>query len=238
LRKLQTIGFDYDDGKYIHLLTVIYKPKIEKYGRSFTCHVDALVIDAILNVKDGFSKYDLETTFNFKSIYAMRLYELMYAQKKEITYTIDYLREMFCVGKKYKETKDFIKYTVETAKIEIDKSNSDRGFSYKKNLGKYGKIESITFYPLKSEKLVVEQLMKTTSLRFDVEKHVIEYLKNNFSFTNDTFNTHRQVFKDARKADVDILNLAAIIKARDGIKNPIGYVINAIKQATENNIKK
>lgn len=237
LKKLQQKIFTYEDDEIIELISLIYKVSVVKNKGVFICNVDNRIIQAILNFNKGFSKYDLAITFQFKSVYAMRLYELMYSQSKSVTYSIDYLREMFAIGTKYKETKDFIRYTIEPAKKEIDNSESTKGFTYALNTGKYNKIESITFTPTKTIEVEVKELMKTTSLRFDIDKHILKYLKENFGFQDVELKNNRELFREADKY-IDIMNLLASINAKkDKLKNPKGYIINSLRKSITNKQK-
>jgi plasmid replication initiation protein len=57
---------------------------------------------------------------SFKSQFSMRFYELLSNQKTPLIYSIEQLKEMFCVTDKYERINDFIRYVVDAAKKELD----------------------------------------------------------------------------------------------------------------------
>lgn len=52
----------------------------------------------------------------------MRFYELLSNQKTPLIYSIEQLKEMFCVTDKYERINDFIRYVVDAAKKSLMKS--------------------------------------------------------------------------------------------------------------------
>lgn len=62
----------------------------------------------------------------FKSVYAMRFYELMSGQTKPLFVPLDGpdgLRERFCLQGKYERVNDFKRYVIDAAKKELDESS-------------------------------------------------------------------------------------------------------------------
>lgn len=59
---------------------------------------------------------------SFKSQFSMRFYELLSNQKTPLIYSIEQLKEMFCVADKYERINDFIRYVVDAAKKSLMKS--------------------------------------------------------------------------------------------------------------------
>ena len=105
--------------EYIHgsgYVELCFDPKLKPY---------------LLQLKDHFTQYSLDTVLHFKSIYAIRLYEILkkeaqiverYQKKKsfEKEFTYEFLREAFGIGKKeYAKFNDFKRKTIEPAVTEI-----------------------------------------------------------------------------------------------------------------------
>jgi plasmid replication initiation protein len=89
--------------------------------------------------------YELGNVGGLKSVYGIRLYELLVQYKAigERTIKIKYLREILCLGAKYKAMKDFKKYIIESAMKEINEQ-TDLRISYE-NIKRGRSIISLHF---------------------------------------------------------------------------------------------
>jgi len=224
----------YDDDKEWEVLRVIQMPKILKYESIVTFTLQPKIYEVFLNFAKGFSKYRFQIAMNLKSIYAMRIYELIGGQKKNITYSIEHLKEMFKIQDKYRLTTDFIKRVIDVAQKELDK-NSDVSFEYKTN--KTGrKITSITFHPITIPENVDEELkQKKLSQSFldanlnTQEQHRLSTTP--FNFTQKELNNNLDTFRLAKMSGVNLLSFLQNIekKVATQANNPQGYVIQSLK---------
>lgn len=99
-------GAEYEDDKIWFYTAIIEHPKIEKGTGIATFHVYDPIWRAALDFTKGFKKYELITAMKFKSVYAMRFYELMSGQTQPLFVSLegsDGLRERFCLTRKYEE---------------------------------------------------------------------------------------------------------------------------------------
>lgn len=228
---------EYEDENEIVGFPLIMNYKVDKKGETVTWQCYSMMVDAIVNFAKGFRKYELKTAIEFNSVYAMRFYELMSGQKSPLTFTIDHLKAMFKLDNKYKENKDFFKKVIDVAKKELDKK-SPYSFEYKIN--KQGKkFHSITFYPtfkeeFRDEILAQQELQKQISIRWDLDRATINYLKEVFLFDEKEIRQHIELFKEANNTFDLILFLSNkktyILKA----KNPKGYLITILKKELKN----
>lgn len=228
---------EYEDENEIVGFPLIMNYKVDKKGETVTWQSYSMMVDAIVNFAKGFRKYELKTAIEFNSVYAMRFYELMSGQKSPLTFTIDHLKAMFKLDNKYKENKDFFKKVIDVAKKELDKK-SPYSFEYKIN--KQGKkFHSITFYPtfkeeFRDEILAQQELQKQISIRWDLDRATINYLKEVFLFDEKEIRQHIELFKEANNTFDLILFLSNkktyILKA----KNPKGYLITILKKELKN----
>lgn len=233
LLSLQKKIFTFEDDESWQSISIIAFPKIKKRSSLISFQVDNRVWDCCLDFSKGFRKYELVTAMNFKSTYSMRFYELLSGQKTKLIYTIDQLKEMFMVADKYKLTADFIRYVVDPAKKELDESSP---YSFEWSANKEGrKIVSLNFYPIykpenRDTELYKQELQKQTSLSWDLNKQVLDYLKDSIGFTPKELKNNRDLFITAQMELPDILGELAILKAkaRDK-KNPKGWIINALR---------
>lgn len=233
LNRLKKKEITYEDNDIWASLTIIAFPKIVKYSDTVTFTVDNMIHNALLNFSKGYRKYELTTAMQFESIYAMRFYELMSGQKQPITYSIENLKEMFQIQDKYERVNDFKKYVLDIAIRELDRC-SPYTFTYKMN--KTGRsFTSVTFFPkyqpqFRDSELDKKDLQKQISPAWDLPKNVLSYLKNSFGIDTKGIKQNIDLFKLASER-FDLIQFMANIKPRaNRAKNPIGYLINAIKK--------
>ncbi|RRJ86677.1 RepB family plasmid replication initiator protein [Paenimyroides tangerinum] len=228
--------FEYEDDRTWELISVISEPKIDKYEENTTFRINSKIVGAFLDFSKGFSKYELVTAMKFESVYSMRFYELLSGQKKPISYSIDKLKIMFKIEDKYQDRpSDFIKYVVTPAKKELDKSAP---YSFEYIPIKQGrKIVSIKFYPVyqpsnRDGSIEAKKLQKSTSLRFDLDKIIIDYLKQNYVFSEEEIQNNRELFISAvNSKDFDLLYFLSEQRVNASTKkNPKGWIINSIKK--------
>lgn len=238
----------YETPDAIEGFPLIQRFKVDKRGETVTWQVPHEIVDVIVNFAKGFRKYELKTAMEFESVYAMRFYELLSGQKNPLTYTIEQLKDMFKIQDKYKLTADFLRYVIEPAKKELDEK-SPYSFEYKIN--KSGrKFHSITFIPkfqpqYQDEDLEHNRLQQQLSSRWTLSKQEIDYLHNNFGFTEEEIRKNMDTFKDVL-AVTDLLNELARIKAKvneintkgKGIANVKGYVITSLRNTVTRIVEK
>jgi hypothetical protein len=218
LKKLESKSFEYEDDEMWTIIRIIEKPVFHKNDLVVSFGVDHRVYDALLDFSKGYRKYELKTAFEFNSSYAMRMYELMSGQKQPLTYTIDTIRIMFGVEKKYKLNADFIKRCIENPKKELDKK-SPYSFTYKINyLGR--KSNSITFYPVfkpesRDENIEQHDLQKSVSVSWDLDRAIINYLKESFFFTDEGIKNNIKLFKEAQQK-FDLIYELSLLKVGAG----------------------
>ena len=221
-------AYDYVSVPFINAVKIKNKTGIATFRMS------ELIYKAFADFTKGFRKLEFELTLSFTSIYSIRLYELMAGQKEPLTYTIDYLKEIFCIENKYQnKPTDFIKRVIVPAKKELD-AKSSYTFEYKIN--KKGRAyHSITFYPIyqpqfRNEDLEEKSLQKQLSISWILDKNTKDYLKYNFEFTDKEIKQNLSLFERANK-ELDLVEFASKIKIKiRNISNPKGYLINAIKR--------
>jgi plasmid replication initiation protein len=233
LDDLESKAFYYEDDKEWEKLRIIQMPNVNKYEGIATFKVQPKIYTALLDFSKGFKKYEIATAMSFESTYAMRFYELFSGQKRPITYTIEYLKEIFMLTGKYKQVNDFTKRVIDVAKKELDKK-SPYSFEYK--LEKTGrKITAITFLPYeiaenKDMRLEEQKLIRKTSPAWTLDKTVLYYLKEQYLFTTKEIQTHQKLLEYASEK-IDLLQILANSKRLvEDKKNPKGYLIGIIKK--------
>jgi plasmid replication initiation protein len=140
---------------------------------------------------------------------------------------------MFGVENKYKNTADLIRWIIKAAKKELDQK-SPYSFEFTP-LKTSSSITSIRFYPKYiaenvDEDFEGERIKKQISPSLMIEKHILKYLKDNYSFTTQELKNNAELFYRAQKEIPDLLMFLSEVKANAySAKNPKGYLINALK---------
>lgn len=231
---------EYETSDAFGAFPLIQRFDLDKRSEFVTWQVPNEIVEVIVNFAKGFRKYELKIAMEFESVYAMRFYELLSGQKSPLTYTIEQLKDMFKIQGKYKQINDFLRFVIEPAKRELDEK-SPYSFEYKIN--KSGrKYHSITFIPKfqpqhQDEDLERQRLQQKVSLRYALTKQEINYLRENFAFTDPEIQKNMDTFRAVLKA-TDLLNEVSRIVAKmneyarkgNPISNPKGYLINALKK--------
>ena len=241
LKNLAKKFFEYEDENDWELISVISEPKIKKNTEIATFRINPKIVEAFLDFSKGFKKYELKVAMEFESVYTMRFYELLSNQKKPINYTIESLKEIFCIVDKYKETKDFFKRVVEPAKKELDKC-SPYTFHYEKiKTGR--KITGIRFIPIhqpqfEDESLKKQKALKQMSNRWYIPKNIEDYLKYNYEFTDKELNNNLSLFESLHNhlSEEELLDFLVELKAQSvlyEIKNIKAYLIGSLKKKAE-----
>lgn len=245
LKALQVKLVEYEDDKTRESISIIANPIHKKGADTVNFIVNPRIWDVILNFSRGYRKIELLTTMEFGSVYSMRFYELFSEQKMPMTLTIEQLKEMFKIEKQYKgsNSNKIISKVIEPAKKELD-VKSPYSFEFEPiRKGKGGKIVSIKFFPVfkpenKDSELEQHRLQQQVSSRWTLSRQEVEYLSNNFGFTEDELRKNMDTFKDVL-AVTDLLNELARIKAyinrnskkKKGIGSVKGYVITSLRNA-------
>lgn len=230
---------EYEDSEIWKPIRIIEMPKLIKKGYvRFVLHKE--IYEALLNFSKGFRKYELKTAMGFESVYAMRFYELLSGKEGEsISYSIENLKIMFKIENKYKLTSDVIRWVVMPAQKELNEK-APLGFKYSliydnsKGRGRK-KVKGLKFHVFRNNKNVDEwleskELKKQTALTWDLDKMVINYLKENYLFDTDEIKHNRDLFIEASKK-LDIMKVLSDKRRIANDKtNPKGYIINTLRK--------
>lgn len=201
------------------------------------------VWDIILDFTKGYRKYELKTTMQFKSVYSMRFYEFLSGQTNPLNYSIEELRKMLYIEKKFKAIPDLERKVIEVAQKELDES-SPYSFTWERqevaSRGRNGKkVIGYTFYPKFIQKNKDPQLDKK-ELQTKIgniagaygmlNKEVSDYLLYNINMTKEEINANKDLFLTAQKELPNLVDELADLKER-AAKNGKGkgWIINGLK---------
>lgn len=229
-------GAEYEDDKIWFYTSIIEHPIIEKGSGIATFHVYEPIWRAALDFTKGFKKYELITAMKFKSVYAMRFYELMSGQTKPLFVPLegpDGLRERFCLQGKYERVNDFRRKVIDAAKKELDEFSPYSFVAKEEKEGK--KVVGWTLFPVFYEDredpgLQEQARMAKVTARLQLDSQTYDYLKYSFEFKPEEINKNKKVFLLGQNRIPDFVGFLAELKIGARFAdNPKGYVINAIK---------
>ncbi len=226
----------YENNEIWQKTPIITNPKIKKNDGISKFYVFNEIWESLLDFTKGYRKYELLTAMSFKSVYSMRMYELMSGQKRPLDLSFEDLKERFGFKDKYKLVGDFKRWVLDVAKKELDES-SPYSFNYIE--AKEGrKVVGFKFFPTfnpdnKDEKLYEAEIRSKVSASAQISREVYDYLRYSFEFKADEISKNKKTIIEGEKLIPDFIGfLSSLVGPSRTAKNRIGYVVNAIKKKT------
>ncbi len=235
-RSLAQKGVEYEDDKFWQYTAIISNPKIDKIKGSVVFTVLDDIWRCLLDFTKGYRKYELITAMQFKSVYSMRMYELMSGQKRPLEFTFEDLKQRFGVKDKYKLVGHFKTRVLDIAKKELDEC-SPYSFNYieiKEGRKVVGFKFFPTFHPDKQDPDLYEREKRSKlTARAQISKEALDYLRYSFEFKAAEINKNKKTIIEGEQKIPDFIGfLSSLVGPSRTAKNRIGYVINAIKKKT------
>lgn len=224
--------YQYQDDRIWMAVALIINPKIELHSGVAQFRVTREVWDLILDFSKGYSKYELGVAMEFTSVYSMRFYELMSNQESPVVYTIEWLRDRFCLTDKYKQINDLIRKVVEPARKELDRLAP---FSFTWEYVKTGKkVTALKFIPLKHPENRDPEVMNRELRRRNAAtlwRPIKEFLRNDCGFTTQEIRVHSELWEQFQEAfgELSLYTLKELWGKAIAKDNPKGYLINAAR---------
>lgn len=198
------------------------------------------LVELFLNFDKGYSKYQLETSLKLKSVYAMRLYELISGQTQPLTYKISYLKEIWgATQTAYNRNYNFIQRVIIPAQRELDeKANWTFIYTPIKEGKKFTKIMFTPVHNPRNEDTSTEEheLIRQISISRLIENNLKNYLLQTCGFSVQEIKNNiptLKKFSELYKQDTDGKIREIWARARDK-RNPKSYLIGSIKCEIEN----
>lgn len=238
-RSLAQKGVEYEDDEIWQYTSIISSPKIDKIKGYIIFTVLDDIWRCLLDFTKGYRKYELVTAMQFKSVYSMRMYELMSGQKRPLEFTFEDLKMRFGVKDKYKLVGHFKTRVLDIAKKELDES-SPYSFNYIE-VKEGRKVVGFKFFPTfkpdnKDTELYATELRSKVSASAQISREAYDYFHYSFEFQVAEINKNKKTIIEGEQRIPDFIGfLSSLVGPSRTAKNRIGYVINAIKKkSTEN----
>ena len=236
-RTLSQKHIEYEDDEIWQFTPIITNPKIKKREGLSKFYVFDEIWRCLLDFTKGYRKYELVTAMGFKSVYSMRMYELMSGQKRPLEFTFEDLKMRFGVKDKYKLVGHFKTRVLDIAKKELDES-SPYSFNYIE-IKEGRKVVGFKFFPTfkpdnKDTELYATELRSKLSASIQISQEAYSYLRYSFEFKAEEISKNKKTIIEGEKKIPDFIGfLSSLVGPSRTAKNRIGYVINAIKKKTE-----
>ena len=239
IKSLNEKSFEYEDEDGWGICRLIEMPFLDKRGK-VEFYLGKKLVEAFLNFNKGYSKYQLDISLSFKSVYSMRLYELISNQTRKLTFRISKLKQMWNITEKaYERNYNFIQRIIEVAKKELDEK-SNWSFTYQP-IKKGRSFELIEFTPVhfperETAEIARAEAIRQVNLSAFVSRSVKNYLTRTCEFSPREIKNNANTIKDyCTKFGNDAIDRIADIWGRArGAKNPKGYLIGTLKSEIEN----
>ncbi len=208
---------------------IIEKPEILKNCESVRFELSKHLYRDLLDFAKGYTQYELQVAFNFRSQYTMRFYELVSRSNRPfLTYSIDKLREMFLLEDCYQDTNRFIAKVILPAQKELKESKSAYWFDYEKI--KEGRAFKYIRFQIHYRPQHDIKIPQQTSIRWDVNKEFLTLLNNSLDTGDKNWKPHRELLRKAQ--NIDYNEIKKIIRKAREANNPVGYAVNSFRKQT------
>lgn len=215
------------DGKQWRKASMIYNVRTDAGSGSVEFSCAKWLIDVILDMTQGFSKYVLESAMSLRSPYAVRLYMLTASMSTPMFIRVEFLRDLLGVENMYSQTRDFIKRCVEPARAELERENVN-GFTYE-IIKVAGKIAKLRLLPVKREKLTRTELTAKAGLSAWCPASMRNYLMLAGGFSARELSANKNTLFQFSKLPAWEDRLQAIIERQRRGRFGKGYIIGALK---------
>ena len=235
-RSLAQKGVEYEDDEIWQYTSIISSPKIDKIKGYVIFTVLDDIWRCLLDFTKGYRKYELVTAMQFKSVYSMRMYELMSGQKRPLEFNFEDLKQRFKLKDKYSKANDFKRWVLDIAKKELDES-SPYSFNYVE-VKEGRKVVGFRFFPTfkfdnKDANLYETELRSKVSANAQISHEAYDCFRYSFEFKTDEISKNKNTIIDGEKKIPDFIGfLYSLVGPSRTAKNRIGYVVNAIKKKT------
>lgn len=233
IKSLQSKKFEFynpDTGKWFCTPIIYNASHIEGQG-VIKFYVARVFFDVLLDFTKGFRKYDFFKAMELESPYSCRMYALMNGQVRPIELKIDYLKAMFGVTERYKQTADFIKRVIDPARKELD-AHGITSFTYSR-VRKGSKVIALTLFPVIRQSQDKNALLAQLSTGWILDKELRIILVSQASFSVAELGGHKDLLIELAKIEAAPAITADIVQraARDGKGK--GWIINALRREVQ-----
>lgn len=218
--------------QYYHLIN-----DIEGDTKVIRMNIRSEVWDALLNFSKGYRYYNINKALTLNSAYSLRFYLIVAGQKQPVTFSINYLREMFDLKEKFSDNNTFIKKVVQKAKDELD-IKTPYSFDYslqRQTADKKGRpgISAVTILPKYIQSNDTDEnianTLKSRITLFGFDETVSSILFKQMGFTTEEIQNNYDLFMKANKLGNLTSVLEKIKPKACRAANPKGYVIQTLK---------
>lgn len=213
-----------------HLISSIHYPKVKHKKEILIC-LDKAVVEDLLIIKNGYTRFSYEIILTAKNKYTGRIYQLICRWRDTGGFRLKYsdLRSMLSIDEdKYKTWKDFKKRVIVPVQAELTE-RADVWFEVELEKGENSKY--LNFKVITSEQMAVLNKKKDS---------IMELLKHHFGYSVEDYKDisvyllRPHIFNDLH---LKLIDLFEIIKLNNSIKHIPSYINAAIIKEFKGRLK-
>lgn len=230
----KTVEFWSEDKSEFFVSSIIYNVRYYKGSGILSFYVSKSVFDAILDFRRGFSRYDINIALSLPTAYSARLYAWMCNQSHPISMGIDKLKAWLGCSC-YNQTMDFVKRVIAPSQKYIEQANGNY-FTYdllRDGEHKTARVTGIMFRPMKRVAASEPELCAQLSVARCCDPELLEFLLKYWNFSRKELSAHKALLLRFCSMPDFWGDVYRFRPYANRARNPKGYVISAIKKATQ-----
>jgi plasmid replication initiation protein len=240
LESLKNKAVCFETDKMYYGSSLILKYKFEKGSEILELGIDEELYKMLLDIKNGYTLFQVKVALSLSSVYAMKIYELLakWRNRTEFYISLEEIRHITDSISIYQNIADFTKRVIDVAKKQLDDSNiTDLRFTY--SYKKWGrKVVGFNINIIKtdnSHEFENKTKEHKISVRGVLGKDIRDFLEQNgvdFNFKG-TLEIFEKWLKIETKDPLEILENLKISALKSGKreKNDIGgYISGTIRK--------
>lgn len=221
----------------------VSKVDYNRKDRNIIMTIRPSIWNKILDIRLGYTEYELFAALNLKSQYSVRFYMMAATDMKAREYSIEELKSRFNLQNKYSDITGFFSRVIYPAIRELDEA-APVTFEVKKKKKEGSKeITSVVFIPKKnprfrSEELEMKKLMHgRVQVGMALDREEMRFLCEKMNFTAQELNSNYGTFNKAKKVYGDgLLDAMSSIyeyMLRHSYGRNKGYFIKALQRNSD-----
>lgn len=229
LIKLQEVTLDKKNEKH-YTCGIISSYKWDSQTDEYKISLDGMVYDLLINyyeLNKGYTPLNLGVLVGLNNYYAQRFYELLRMESwkgKKINFTVEYLRETFEIGDKYKQYTDFrkrvilpsIKVLNETGKFNISYEEIRQGRKVISIDFIVEDLEPREYFNITDEKVLLTNEISTGSVE-NIDRKINQEVKDVYQ-VNTQYDLDIEIEMGLDKLDTSMLEKGFLLNFRRSFK--------------------
>ena len=221
------------EGRPIKIKAIAFPRLVRKSeGMAVRYYIHKSLWLALIDLSRGYRRLNVGVLSRIRRPTTILLYFLISSQTKEITFKLDTSRNMLRSPKAYTKKSNLIARVLEPARDEL--ATAQTNFAYKFDSNTKGRTpNTITLQPIPQQPERSEGAEQLANrLQINMQSEVADYIRNKFNATDADLKTIAPHLDTTQTpyAQIDTIAQIHTNALRNGARNPIAYLIAALKR--------